>query len=194
MLTHYASNERNDQHPLRAYVYVTSRRNRSNIYPKRYLNFVSLFFHHSSHSIFVSQLLTLDAYLRPLATARRERRTLAVESRAAFFIVVVLLLTSLIPFRPPYARAPFIPFFATPTCIYFGSFVARVSTARAFEKRFETYTLQPQSAMRNASCQRASSGIENPTMPMMVPFDGHLNAQKAPRGDHETMLLLIPDR
>ena len=111
-----------------------------------------------------------------------------------FFIVVVLLLTSLIPFCPPYAHGPFIQFFATPTCIDFGSFVARVSMARAFEKRFETYTLQPQSPMRDASCQRASFGIENPTMPMTVPFDGHLNAQKAPRGDHETMLLLIPDR
>lgn len=101
MLTHYASNERNDQHPLRAYVYVTSRRNRSNIYPKRYLNFVSLFFHHSSHSIFVSQLLTLDAYLRPLAAARRGRRTLAVESRAAFFYRGRVITYFVDPFPPP---------------------------------------------------------------------------------------------
>ena len=116
MRTHYASNERKDQPPLRPYVRICEISTTLVKYLfESYLNFVSrLFFHPTPITcqiVFsVSQLFTLDACLwSPTVVGGRWR------SGFVLFIVIVLLLASslFIP-RPPAVShsTPFSPHFS----------------------------------------------------------------------------------
>ena len=109
--THYASNERNDQHPPRPYVYVKSRGNSSNIYPNAILISCSFFFHSTPitcHIVFFFQFFTLDAYMRPLAAVRRGRSLAA----GPFMCYSSWSCYYFIPLHSPHTCDPFHPIFS----------------------------------------------------------------------------------